>query len=60
MASTETKWSCPINNNDYIYSRNYIAGSYPYYAFVDKETLICTITANYDTVVEFDLSDYLK
>lgn len=60
MASTDTKWSCPINNNDYIYSRNYIAGSYPYFAFVDKETLICTITANYDTVVEFDLSDYLK
>lgn len=60
MASTETKWSCPINLSWESYSPNEIAGSYPYFAFVDKETLICTITANYDTVVEFDLSDYLK
>ena len=60
MTSTETKWSCPINLSWESYSPNEIAGSYPYFAFVDKETLKCTITANYDTVVEFDLSDYLE
>ncbi len=61
MASSDTKWSCPINNYEYTYSPlEYIAGSYPYYAFVDKKTMICTITANYDTVAEFDLSGYIN
>lgn len=61
MASNSTNWSCPINNYEYKYSpTNYIAGSYPYYAFVDKETLTCTITANYYTEAEFDLSNYLN
>lgn len=61
MASNSTNWSCPINNYEYKYSpTNYIAGSYPYYAFVDKETLTCTITANYYTEAEFNLSNYLN
>lgn len=61
MASNETNWSCPIDNYEYQYSPfKYIAGSYPYYAFVDKETLICSITADYETEVKFDLTEYIQ
>ncbi len=60
VASRDTSWSCPINDNNYTYSSGYIAGSYPYYVFADKETMICTISANYETVAEFDLTDYIN
>lgn len=60
MASNDTNWSCPINTDWDRYSSNEIAGAYPHFAYVDKSTLKCTLTANYETVVEFDLSDYLK
>lgn len=58
MHSNSTNWSCPINLNWESYSANKIAGAYPHFAYVDKETLKCTLTANYETVVEFDLRDY--
>lgn len=58
MYSSGTNWSCPINLNWESYSANEIAGAYPHFAYVDKETLKCTLTANYETVVEFDLRDY--
>ena len=60
MASNDTNWSCPINTDWDRYSSNEIAGAYPHFAYVDKSTLKSTLTANYETVVEFDLSDYLK
>lgn len=58
MHSSSTNWSCPINLNWESYSANEMAGAYPHFAYVDKETLKCTLTANYETVVEFDLKDY--
>lgn len=58
MRSNNTKWSCPINLNWDSYSANEIAGAYPHFAYVDKKSLKCTITANYEAVVEFDLMDY--
>lgn len=60
MYSNETNWSCPINLNWESYSANEIAGAYPHFAYVDKSTLKCTLTANYETVVEFDLKEYIK
>lgn len=58
MRSNNTKWSCPINLNWDSYSANEIAGAYPHFAYVDKKSLKCTITADYETVVEFELMDY--
>lgn len=60
MYSNETNWSCPINLSWESYSANEIAGAYPHFAYVDKSTLKCTLTANYETVVEFDLKEYIK
>lgn len=60
MASNDTNWSCPINTDWDNYSSNEIAGAYPHFAYVDKSTLKCTLTANYETVIEFDLSDYIQ
>lgn len=60
MYSNDTNWSCPINLDWESYSSNEIAGAYPHFAYVDKSTLKCTLTANYETVVEFDLKDYLN
>lgn len=60
ISSNKTNWSCPINLSWESYSSNEIAGSYPHFAYVDKSSLKCTLTANYETVVEFDLNDYLK
>lgn len=60
MYSNDKKWSCPINLSWESYSANEIAGAYPHFAYVDKETLNCTLTANYETVVEFDLKAYIK
>lgn len=60
MASNSTNWSCPINTDWDSYSSNEMAGAYPHFAYVDKSTLKCTITANYETVVEFDLNDYIN
>lgn len=60
MRSSDKKWSCPINLSWESYSGNEMAGAYPHFAYVDKSTLKCTLTANYETVVEFDLSDYIK
>lgn len=60
MYSNETNWSCPINLSWESYSANEIAGAYPHFAYVDKSTLKCTLTANYETVVEFDLKAYIK
>lgn len=60
VASNSTNWSCPINTDWDSYSSNEIAGAYPHFAYVDKSTLKCTITANYETIVEFDLSNYLN
>lgn len=60
MHSSSTNWSCPINLNWESYSANEITGAYPHFAYVDKETLKCTLTANYETVVEFDLKGYLN
>ena len=57
MYSNETNWSCPINLSWESYSANEIAGAYPHFAYVDKSTLKCTLTANYETVVEFDLKE---
>lgn len=59
-ASNDKNWSCPINTDWDRYSSNEITGAYPHFAYVDKSTLKCTLTANYETVVEFDLSAYLK
>lgn len=59
MNSNETNWSCPINLSWESYSANEIAGAYPHFAYVDKSTLKCTLTANYETVVEFDLKSYI-
>lgn len=60
MVSNSTNWSCPINLNWESYSPNEMAGAYPHFAYVDKITLKCTLTANYETVVEFDLTNYLN
>ena len=60
MYSNDTNWSCPINLSWEKYSAHEIAGAYPHFAYVDKCTLKCTLTANYETVVEFDLSDYIQ
>ena len=60
MYSNDTKWSCPINTDWDIYSSNEIAGAYPHFAYVDKSSLKCTVTANYETVVEFDLNNYIN
>ena len=60
MYSNDKKWSCPINLSWESYSANDIAGAYPHFAYVDKSTLKCTLTANYETVVEFDLKEYIK
>lgn len=60
MYSNETNLSCPINLSWESYSANEIAGAYPHFAYVDKSTLKCTLTANYETVVEFDLKEYIK
>lgn len=60
ISSNKTNWSCPINLSWESYSSNEIAGSYPHFAYVDKSSLKCTLTANYETVVEFDLNDYIK
>lgn len=60
MYSNDTKWSCPINLSWESYSANEIAGAYPHFACVDKSTLKCTLTANYETVVEFDLNNYIN
>lgn len=60
MYSNDKKWSCPINLSWEIYSANEIAGAYPHFAYVDKSTLKCTLTANYETVAEFDLKEYIK
>lgn len=60
MYSNDTNWSCPINTHLDIYTSNTIAGSHPHFAFVDKTTQVCTITAGYETVVEFDLSEYIN
>lgn len=57
--SDDTKWSCPINLDFDTYSSNEIAGFHAHWAYVDKNTLTCTLTANYETVVEFDLSEYI-
>ena len=59
MHSNETNWSCPINLSWESYSANEIAGAYPHFAYVDKSTLKCTLTANYETVVEFNLKSYI-
>lgn len=60
MYSNDTNWSCPINTDWDSYSSNEMVGAYPHFAYVDKNTLKCTITANYETVMEFDLSNYLN
>lgn len=60
MASNSTNWSCPINTDWDSYSSNEMAGAYPHFAYVDKSALKCTLTANYETVVEFDLNDYIQ
>lgn len=60
MYSNDTNWSCPINTDWDSYSSNEMAGAYPHFAYVDKSTLKCTISANYETVVEFDLSKYIN
>lgn len=60
LYSNETNWSCPINLSWESYSSNEIAGAYPHFAYVDKSTLKCTLTANYKTVIEFDLKGYLN
>lgn len=60
MYSNDKNWSCPINLSWESYSSNEIAGAYPHFAYVNKETLKCTLTANYETVVEFDLKEYIK
>ena len=59
MHSNETNWSCPINLSWESYSANEIAGAYPHFAYVDKSTLKCTLTANYETIVEFNLKSYI-
>lgn len=59
MYSNDTNWSCPINLDFDTYSPNEIAGAHPHFAYVDKITLECTLTANYETVAEFNLKDYL-
>lgn len=60
MYSNDTNWSCPIDTDWDSYSSNEMAGAYPHFAYVDKSTLKCTISANYETVVEFDLNDYIN
>ena len=60
MNSSDTKWSCPISLSYDVYSGNEIAGFHAHWAYVDKNTLICTLTANYETVAEFDLSGYIE
>lgn len=57
-ASNETRWSCPINTNRQIYSREQIAGAYPLFAYVDKTTMKGVISVNYKTVAEFDIPAY--
>lgn len=57
-ASNETRWSCPINTNRQVYSREQIAGAYPLFAYVDKTTMKGVISVNYKTVAEFDIPAY--
>ena len=57
-ASNETRWSCPINTNRQVYSREQIAGAYPLFAYIDKTTMKGVISVNYKTVAEFDIPAY--